>query len=650
MAKEVKLKLTLDETGAVVGVDKVGERFKKMKTSGQGAGMAGNAGFMKLAAGAAVAMGAIQLVQGAFRALNGFIDESISKTAQTQDEIAKLSHKVGVSTETLSAYRLATQLSGTSMESLATGLRMVAKNAYDASMGTGDAKVAFEDLGITVTDGNGKLKDSEVLLLEVADKLAGVDDSSRRTAMGMKIFGRSGTDLLPMMENGRAGIEAMKEEARALGMTFTDETAMASEQYNDSLVRMDGAFEGLKMRIGNAVIPALTQVVQAVMQNEEFMNMLSSAAEFTGKAIQRTIVIVSRALAFWIGDFAAGLMNMASLFRIWDDKLEAGAKTAKSWGQSLSDIAFKVENLSFVMPKATSSTRDFTAEMDSNAEAAGRAASAVDQWNTALLASSHHENVDVHAGTSAGPGLMDVFGNVDAVAEEARKKKEDLDGATSGLALTNFLPLPPEIMTQGENPTVRFADETIGALDLMKAAALEFGQAGGQAFSQWATGQASMGTALRQATVQVLASLGSQAFALALMETGLGIAALTPWGRAVYGDPTKHFLAAGKFGILAGVAGGLSRAMSGGEGGMGSPGSAGNPIYTQPSYQTQNQAIYSDQAQVMVEIRDVLCGLKTQKPGVLVKEGVGQVGGVINLMNDRDKNEVRRDVLQSRYA
>jgi len=612
--------------------------------------MAGNAGFMKIAAGAAVALGAIQLVQGAFRTLNAFLEDSISKTAQTHDEIAKLSHKIGVSTETLSAYRLATQLSGASMEKLATGLRMVSKNAYDFTQGTGEARVAFEELGVTVTDSSGNLKNSEELLLDVADKLAGVDETSRRTALAMKIFGESGTELLPMMENGRAGIEAMKEEARALGITFTDETAQASEQYNDSLARMDAAFEGLKMRVGNAVIPALTQVVQTVMQNEEFMNMLSTAAEFAGKVLQNTIVISARALSFWIGDFASGLMNMASLFRIYDEELEAGARTAKSWGQSLSDIAFKVENLSFTVPTATESTRAFTAELNSNAAAAERAASAMDQWNTALLASSHHENVGVKAEAEPGPELGNIFGNLDAADEAAKKRQEELAGITSGFGQINLLPTAPGIMTEGQNPIVPFAQETVGALDLMKDAVGSFGQAGAQAFSQWATGQASMGTALRRASVQVLANLGSQAFALALMETGLGIAALTPWGRAVYGDPTKHFMAAAKFGVLAGAAGGMARAMSGGEGGMGSPGSASNPIYTQPSYQNQNQQIIMEQGSAITELKETLGILKTQPAGVLVKDGVTQNGGVMVLMNDRDKSAMSDEVLQSRIA
>jgi len=645
MAKEVKLKMTLDEKGAVTSIEKVGERFKRMKGSGKSAGMAGNAGMLKIAAGAAIAFTALRVIGRAYRALSDLIEDSITKTAQQQDTIAKLSHKIGVGTETLSAYRLATELSGTTMEVFAVGLRTAIKNAYDMTQGTGEAKDAFEELGITVTEENGKMKSGEEIMLAVADKLMLLDDASRRTALAQKIFGRSGTELLPMMEKGRAGIEAMKEEARALGITFTDETAAASEEYNDSLARMNAGFEGLKMRIGNAVIPALTQVIQAVMRNEEFMNLLTRTAEFLGRTIQNTIVIASRALAFWIGDFFGGLLNVLSLFRIYDKQLEEGARTAKSWGKSLEDIAFRVENISFVLPKATGATAGFNDELGETPEIAAKAVSALDEWNAALLASSHYENIEVKPG-AAPPGLESIFGNLEAAKAAAKEKQDELEGISSGLSLPQLLPNIPGIET-GENPIVLFAEQALGPLDLLKNAALEMGNAGAQAFGQWARGAGTLGVALRQATVQVLANLATQAFAGAMMEIAYALAALA-WGNIP--KATAHFRAAAQFGLVAGLSGLAARGMSGGEGGMGAPGSASNPAYIQTSPQAANQQIYSDQAGVLVEIKDVLTRIKTLPAGQVVFDGIQQNGGVAALMNDNDKSALGGEFLDSRYA
>ena len=403
MAKEVKLIMTLDEKGAVTGVTKVGERFKGMKGHGKAAGQAGHAGFLKIAAGAAVALGAIQLVQGGYRALKGFIASAITETAQIQDETAKLSKKIGVSTSVLSAYRLATELCGTTMEALATGLRMVSKNSYDMTQGTGEAKDAFKELGIDVTDSTGKLKSAEELLLEVADELAGMDDETRRTALAMKIFGKSGTELLPMLMEGRAGIEGLKDEAKALGMTFTDETARDAEEFNDSITRLNGAFGGMKMKIGKEVIPVLTDMATWIVENESLMGDLSAAAKGMGEGIVNSVRWIAKALETWYGTILPfwtkihatqeSIKHRLSLGLLGSDEdptkeIEAQKRKAEVFGNIAWQIELSQLKTSLGIKKTIEENRKLGDSFDDVAEDVKKAISAEDQWNAALLAST----------------------------------------------------------------------------------------------------------------------------------------------------------------------------------------------------------------------------------------------------------------------
>lgn len=659
MAKEVKLKMTLDETGAVVGIEKVGQRFKRMGDSGRTAGGLGNAGFMKIAAGAASALGVLQLVQGAWRTMTGILGDSITKTAQTQDEIAKLSHKIGVSTETLSAYRLATQLSGTSMESLATGLRMTAKNAYDFSRGTGEAKDSLEELDITVLDNNGKLRDAEDIMLDVADKLMLVEDSSRRTAIAQKVFGRSGTELLPLLEGGRAGLEAMKAEAHELGITFTDETAAASEEYNDSIARMNFLLEGFKMKLGNAVIPALTNMLKAVMQNKNLLSSMAEVAVGAGNLLKSTIWLIAKAGETW-ANFSVRVYNTASLFKVFDKQFEDSASTSKAWANTFHSISEGIENLNLDLPPATRATMDFNDELDETGDAGNeaadgvnKAAEAIDAWTMAIIAANNHEWIDVKAQGPELPGLSNIFGNVDAAAEAAKRKQEEIERAASGFQQISLTSVSPGIQTSG-SPYFGLTDETVQntvtAFGLMKGAVTDFGQAGAQAFAMWATNQTSFGKGLKQSTAQVMAQIAQQALGYGMMHAVMAIAALTPWGAAIYGDPLVHAKSAAGFFAIAAGTGLAAKGLSSSAGGMGAAGTATNPIYTQPSGLSANQQIYSGQAEVFMEIRDALNSLQTQPAGIVVKTGVGQAGGVAVLMNDNDKNIVRNTTLRSRYA
>jgi hypothetical protein len=681
MAKEVRLKMTLDEKGAVTSIDKIGGGFKRTRTSGKAAGKAGHAGFLQIAAGAAIALGAIQLVQGGYRAMKNLVRGAITETANLQDETAKLSHMIGVSTSTLSAYRLATELSGTTMQALAVGLRTVSKNSYDVSQGTGEAKLAFEELGVSVTDNNGKLKDAEELLLEVSDKLMLLDESSRRTAIAQKIFGRSGTELLPMMEKGRAGIEALKEEARALGMTFTDETAQASEEYNDSITRLNGALSGMKMKIGNEVIPVLTDMADWIVENESLMADLTAAAKGFGTGIVNSVQLIATALEQWYGTvvpfwektkfltstgldtiknmstqgpfrgFASSVLGLGPAVEEHEAALASAQKTATVFG----NIALQIEKAQLEANSGTKEKIKSNRELGDSFNDLGndikKVISLEDQWNNALLASSHHEWVDVQANKAPGASFESLFVNSDAAKEAAQKRQEELEQLSSGFGSAGLLGNVPGVQTGSDVVPEALSDlsvqKTVGALDLMKDAAMGFGQAGAQAFGQWANGSASLGVALRQATTQVLANLAAQAFGNALMQTAYGLA------RLAFGDvpgATKHFTAAAQFGVVAGIAGVAGRAMSGGSGGMGAQGSAFNPTYVQPSASYGSQQIYSDQAEVFIEIKDTLQRINSISTDEILRMGVARTGGVTPLMNDNDRSVISGEVLQSRFA
>ena len=196
----------------------------------------------------------------------GGLAKMITSTAQAGDEVAKLSQRVGVSVETLSAYKHVAELSGLTLDSVAIGLRRFAQNSLDMSRGIGEARREFEDLGIDVMDSNGNLREMEDLVLEVADRFSQMEDGTRKTAMAQRLFGRSGSEMIPMLNKGAAGIKEMTDEARAMGIVFSKESAKACEEFNDNITRLKGTLRGLTQDIGNMVIPAMTDMMSMILR------------------------------------------------------------------------------------------------------------------------------------------------------------------------------------------------------------------------------------------------------------------------------------------------------------------------------------------------------------------------------------------------
>jgi hypothetical protein len=203
---------------------------------------------------------------GAAAAAGAAVFSLVQSVAKSADELGKLSQKVGVSVESLSALKFAAQLSDLSLDGLGTGLRQLAKNMQEAQTGTGDASAAFRALNIAVEESRGKLKPTEEVLLQVAERFAGMEDGAGKTALAMKIFGKAGADLIPFLNQGRAGIEALKLEAERLGVVISNDAAKSAEEFNDNLTRLKASSEGLAIHFSGPFIEALAKATGAMIQ------------------------------------------------------------------------------------------------------------------------------------------------------------------------------------------------------------------------------------------------------------------------------------------------------------------------------------------------------------------------------------------------
>lgn len=199
-------------------------------------------------------------------AIIGGMGKMISMTADAGDKYAKMSQKLGIAVETLSTFDHVAKLSGTTVDAVGVGLRRFAQNAVDMSRGIGEAKREFEVLGIEVTDSSGNIREMEDLLLEVADRFSRMEDGTVKTAMAMRLFGRSGVEMIPMLNQGKEGLRGMMKEAKQLGLVFSEESAKACEKFNDNLTRLQGGMKALAFAVGSKVIPVLSDFTDMILR------------------------------------------------------------------------------------------------------------------------------------------------------------------------------------------------------------------------------------------------------------------------------------------------------------------------------------------------------------------------------------------------
>lgn len=238
-------------------------------------------------------------------AVVGSLTAMVKKTADFGDELFDLSQITGISAATLSSFKLAADKSGTSLEGIALGLRFLGRNMAAAVAGTGAAKDAFKALGIAVADSAGKLRPMDEVMMEVADRFASMENGAEKTALAIKLFGRSGSELIPFLNLGRAGLAELRKEAERLGIVMSDTDAAASDKFKDALVSLEASVKGVGMTIGKTLIPIAQQLA------DMFTRVISGVNETMNKNGPLTQQLAEMAGVFGVVAIAAGGFHLA---------------------------------------------------------------------------------------------------------------------------------------------------------------------------------------------------------------------------------------------------------------------------------------------------------------------------------------------------
>ena len=190
----------------------------------------------------------------------------IKSAIDAADHLNKLSQKIGISVEALSTLRFAAQLSDVSLETLQKGIKGLSQNIAEANTGVGDGAQVFDALGISVKNADGSMKSTEAVLLQVADVFANLEDGAVKTALAVKLFGKSGMDMIPFLNQGAAGINQLTAEAERLGLKLTTETARSAEAFNDNLTALKASSSALGITLARDFLPELINITNAMRE------------------------------------------------------------------------------------------------------------------------------------------------------------------------------------------------------------------------------------------------------------------------------------------------------------------------------------------------------------------------------------------------
>ncbi|EOX4435171.1 hypothetical protein ACLAC2_004653 [Vibrio alginolyticus] len=200
------------------------------------------------AAAAAASVGALSLLY--------------KQQSQYIDQAAKHADTIGITTEALTQFRHAAELTGVGASNLDTSLQRMTRRIAEASAGTGEAKNALNELGVSAKYLNSVTPEQQLYVL--ADAFSQVENQSDRVRYAFKLFDSEGVKMANMLAGGAGGLRSMADEADALGITLSRIDAAKIEMANDAMYKVSASTDAWKRSIAVELTPLLASVADEI--------------------------------------------------------------------------------------------------------------------------------------------------------------------------------------------------------------------------------------------------------------------------------------------------------------------------------------------------------------------------------------------------
>ena len=181
------------------------------------------------------------------------VGEAVADTVALNKEAMGLGKQLGVSANEAGQLSMALKQVGGSTEGFAAATTMLTRQIRQNEDGV-------KAMGLQTRNADGSLRNSKDLMLDAIEVLKGYREGTDRNMAAQVLFGRGASNLGPILKVNKDLLEEMKAKQEALGLTITTEGEERTKKYKIAMVEANEVMEAINVKIGNALMPALTML------------------------------------------------------------------------------------------------------------------------------------------------------------------------------------------------------------------------------------------------------------------------------------------------------------------------------------------------------------------------------------------------------
>lgn len=227
----------------------------------------------------------------------------VVSAAKAMDATSKMAQQVGVTTEALTGMRFAAQqFANISDQQFDQAMRRMTRRIEEAAAGSGSAKKALEEMGLSAQELSRMTPDRQMLAL--ADAMKRTESQANRLRYTMAIFDTEGMALVPALQQGAAAFEDNIKLAERYGVVLSTEAAQAAEQFTTNLSHLGAMMDGLKIQLASEILPTINQFITNVIQ---------ATTEVDGLHSEVKSLSTNSAFKEWFDASSVGLARIADV-------------------------------------------------------------------------------------------------------------------------------------------------------------------------------------------------------------------------------------------------------------------------------------------------------------------------------------------------
>jgi len=285
----INLKILFDLKGLNTGLDSAAKKINTWSQTSIG-------GFLEF--GKAISMVTLRLgaMVAPFIGTGLGVFKLAKSTADAEEQLGKMSKRLGISVEDLSKFKTISYLADSSIDELVSRLSLLSNRVADAGKGVGDSAKLFKLMGVEVTDSSGRIRNMTDILLDISAKFHSYRDDAAKVSLANELMGRGGSEFIVVFEKIFQTFSKTKAQ-------ITEPMAEAANKFNDQLKLMKVNSDELKISVGNKLIPPLTKLLEILVKLSATRSSMGSGS-----------------------------------WKEWFEMMNAGTKEAKGWTGSMGNF------------------------------------------------------------------------------------------------------------------------------------------------------------------------------------------------------------------------------------------------------------------------------------------------------------------------